>query len=204
MSSASEQESDASLWLAATSGSDRAFARIYDRHRRRIYAKALMRLGDIHDAEDAVAAVFLEAWRGRKRVRFVDDSLLPWLLTVTVNVTLNLERSRRRYRRLLAVLPDPGITADHAEVVAEYLDTQPQMRRLSLAMQRLSQVDQALVELVLVEEMAVNAAAQVLEIPVGTAKSKLHRARKRLQVEVAESSAIQDARRNPEVSGGRL
>lgn len=182
--SVEREESDAALWLAAVSGSDRCFGDLMDRHRQRIYGKALVRMGDVHDAEDVVATVFLEAWRNRKRVRIVNESALPWLLTVTVNVSLNLNRSKRRYRRLLSAAPPSEAYGDPSEAVAEYLDSQARARSLTRAMAKLSRVDQSIVELVLIEEMTLNDAATALQLPVGTVKSKLHRARKKLQVDL--------------------
>ncbi|WP_235452318.1 RNA polymerase sigma factor [Frigoribacterium sp. Leaf8] len=175
------RDSDAALWLAAVSGSDSAFAKLFDRHRLRVFRKALLRTENVQDAEDVVAAVFFEAWRNRKKVRIVDDSILPWLLTVTVNVALNLNRSKRRYRRLLALLPPPEDTVEVAQAVDGYLDGQAVRSRLISSLKGLSAIDQSIVELALVEELPLAAVAAALDLPIGTVKSKLHRARKKLQ-----------------------
>ncbi len=71
------QRDDASLWLAATTGTAEAFAVLFDRYRPAVYGKALARTGNPADAEDIVATVFLEAWRRRASVRIVDGSLRP-------------------------------------------------------------------------------------------------------------------------------
>lgn len=200
--SVEREESDAALWLAAVSGSARCFGDLMDRHRQRIYGKALVRMGNVHDAEDVVATVFLEAWRNRKHVRIVNGSALPWLLTVTVNVSLNLNRSKRRYRRLLAAAPPSEAYGDPSEAVAEYLDSQARARDLTRAMSKLSSVDQSIVELVLVEELTLIAAAAALELPVGTVKSKLHRARKKLQVDLGYKELPYRAVDGAQTSGG--
>src|SRR6218665_3327936 len=88
---------------------------IYNRHRVCLFRAVLRRTGNTADAEDVVAIVFLEAWRLRERTRIVDGSLLPWLLTVTRNVTSNRIRSQHRYERMLAQLPSPQFQEDHAE-----------------------------------------------------------------------------------------
>ena len=75
--------------------------------RPRVFRKAYGRVRHVADSEDIVAMVFLEAWRNRRRVRVVDGSILPWLLTVITYVSLNLECSNRRYERLLTALPRP-------------------------------------------------------------------------------------------------
>ena len=180
-----EKESDAALWLAASSGTERAFVTIFDRYRARIFSAAYRRTNRVSDAEEIVAIVFLEAWRLRKRVRIVDGSLLPWLLAVTANVTSNLSRSQRRYARMIARLPVPDEQDDHALVTDERLDGRPCRQAIHDAMAALSPGDRAVVELCLVEELPLAAAAAALELPVGTVKSRLHRARKQLQSRLA-------------------
>jgi RNA polymerase sigma factor (sigma-70 family) len=176
-----EHESDAALWLSASSGTERAFVVIFDRYRGRVFSAAYRRTNRVADAEEIVAMVFLEAWRLRKRVRIVDGTLLPWLLAVTANVTSNLSRSQRRYSRMIARLPPPAEQEDHAPAVDERLDGRPQRRAIDDAMSRLSAGDRAVVELCLVEELPLADAAAALDLPVGTVKSRLHRARKQLQ-----------------------
>lgn len=187
-----EQESDAALWLAASSGTERTFVTVFDRYRSRIFSAAYRRTNRVGDAEEIVAIVFLEAWRLRKRVRIVDGSLLPWLLAVTANVTSNLSRSQRRYARMLARLPEPEQQDDHALVVDERLDGRPCRQAIDDAINALSAGDRAVVELCLVEELPLAAAAAALELPVGTVKSRLHRARKQLQSRLAVADLPDD------------
>lgn len=71
---------DRSDWALGVAGDGRAVGRLFDRHAARLrrHVRALVPTPD--DADDVVAVVFLEAWRKRDHVRFVDDSMLPWLL----------------------------------------------------------------------------------------------------------------------------
>lgn len=172
---------DATLWLEATSGTEASFGVVYDRYRARIFRKAYARVQNVADAEDIVALVFLEAWRRRADVRLVDGSLLPWLLVVTANVTSNRERSLRRYRRLLAKVPPAAHVPDPSVEVAERIDGERMSQGLRAAISRLSSTDQRLVDLCLVEQLPMATVASVLDLPVGTVKSRLSRARTRLQ-----------------------
>lgn len=178
------EDSDAALWLEATSGTERAFGALFDRHRQRVFRAAYRRTGNVADAEDIVAIVFLEAWRLRARVRVVDGSVLPWLLRVTANVSWNVDRSRRRHRVMLAKLPVPAPTGDHADVVADRLDMGHRVGQLHAALRRLPAVEREVVELCLVEELSTAAVAATLDIPEGTVKSRLHRARGRLRTDL--------------------
>lgn len=172
---------DATLWLEATSGTEASFGVIYDRYRARIFRKAYARVLDVADAEDIVALVFLEAWRRRADVRLVDGSLLPWLLVVTGNVTSNRERSMRRYRRLLAKVPPAAHVPDPSVEVAERIDGERMSHELRAAITRLPAIDQRLVDLCLVEQLSMATVASVLDVPVGTVKSRLARVRSKLQ-----------------------
>ena len=187
-----EQDSDAALWLAASSGTERAFVTIFDRYRARIFSAAFRRTNKVSDAEEVVAIVFLEAWKLRKRVRIVDGSVLPWLLAVTANVTSNLSRSQRRYGRMIARLPLPPEHEDHTSFVDERLDRLPFRNAIDEALRALSAGDRAVVELCLIEELPLAAAAAALDLPVGTVKSRLHRARKQLQTRLAVAELPDD------------
>ncbi|RXZ49385.1 sigma-70 family RNA polymerase sigma factor [Agromyces fucosus] len=175
---------DAVLWLEATSGTDASYAVIFDRYRRLVFKRAYDRLRDVTEAEDVVAIVFMEAWRKRDSVRFVDGSLRPWLLVVTLNVCLNHDRASRRYRRLLAKLPPPDHEPDLSERTLAQIAASEAFQALRVAMKRYSESDQRVIELCLIDELPVSAAAIVLDMPVGTVKAKLSRTRKKLQVEL--------------------
>jgi len=178
--------SDASLWLEAVAGTESAFAVLFDRHRARIFRKAYSRLRNVHDAEDVVAMVFLEAWRSREKVRIVDGSLLPWLLSVTTYLTLNSDRAARRYRRLLAKLPIAP-SADPVPDVDDRLDSRERADMLTQALRRLSAVERTVVDLCLVEELSMATVAGVLDVPIGTVKSRLYGARRKLRTYLGES-----------------
>jgi len=179
------EASDAALWLEAVAGTEIAFAALFDRHRARIFRKAYSRVRNVHDAEDLVAMVFLEAWRSRGKVRIVDGSLLPWLLSVTTYLTLNSDRAARRYRRLLSKLP-VAPPADPVPEVEDRLDLREKADSLTRALRRLSTVERTVVDLCLVEELSMAAVAGVLDVPIGTVKSRLHSARRKLRTYLGE------------------
>ncbi len=185
-----ESAPDSALWLEAISGTERAFVTIFDRYRARIFRAAFRRTNNVGDAEEVVAIVFLEAWRLRKRVRIVDGSLLPWLLTVTTNVTSNLSRSQRRYARMIAQLPPPNEQEDHAVHIDELLDGRDRARAITAALGALAPGDRAVVELCLIEELAMSDAATALDLPIGTVKSRLHRARGQLRTKLAHVDIV--------------
>lgn len=176
-----DRRSDAELWLEATSGTEASFGVVFDRYRARVFRRAYAQVHDVSDAEDIVAVVFLEAWRRRDDVRFVDSSLLPWLLVVTTNVTLNVQRAARRHRRLLAAIPVAEHAADPGHEVEERIDGHLLTGRLRAALLKLSSAERRVVELCLIEEFPLADAATALDVPLGSVKSRLSRARRKLQ-----------------------
>ena len=170
-------ESDQGIWERVLSGEGRAFGELWDRHRDRVFRHARRLLDQHADAEDATAMAFLELWRRRSDARVVDGSLLPWLLVVTTNVVRNMARSRRRYRDVLARLPEPEHARDAGELVAARSETASRIAALG----RLNPADQHLITLVAFDDVSLSDAATALGISYGAAKTRLSRARARLE-----------------------
>jgi RNA polymerase sigma factor (sigma-70 family) len=177
---------DAALWLAATTGTASAFAAIFDRHRAAVFRKAYARVGTPEDAEDVVAIVFLEAWRKRSRVRIVEGSVLPWLLTTTTYICLNHARGHRRHRVALSKLGPPSTYPDHSDLVHDEIERIERAIRLATAMASLPARDQVILELCVVDELPLADVAALMEIPIGTLKSRLSRARGKLRVDLSD------------------
>ncbi|SEB02850.1 RNA polymerase sigma factor [Leifsonia sp. 21MFCrub1.1] len=191
MSNVGSDEADA--WSRARDGDPDAFTSLFDKHRDRVFGHALRLVRRPHDAEDVTAMVFLEAWRRRDAVRVVDGSIIAWLLVATNNTVHNLERGRRRHRAALARMSEPGHEPDHADGVADNLDNEERDRRVRDAFASLSTADQNVITLCVLEELPLAEAARTLGVPVGTIKSRLSRAKRRLGDLTLASESIQPA-----------
>ncbi len=167
-------------WDVARSGDGEAFAQIFDLHRNRVFRHALRLVDSVSDAEDAVAIAFMELWRRRDTVRLVNGSVLPWLLVTATHITRNIQRSSRRYRALLLRLPRTEVTTDVAQ---EFLLTSVEGLdpRLVSELRFLGRVDQQLLSLVALEGYSMAETAELLELSLPAAKSRLRRIRQRLQ-----------------------
>jgi RNA polymerase sigma factor (sigma-70 family) len=160
---------DAEEWQSALAGDSEAFARIFDRHQQRIFRHSLALVPTHDDAKDVVGITFLEAWRKRATVRFVDGSLLPWLLVTASHSSRNVSRAARRYRDLLERVPPS------ASVETE-IDDGPALEALG----ELSKAHRDVVTLCVIEGLSEAEAAEVLSVPIGTVKSRLFRAKRQL------------------------
>jgi DNA-directed RNA polymerase specialized sigma24 family protein len=90
--------SDDAEWARVVAGEGDALVRIFDLHRDRVRRHAMGLAPSHSEAEDVVSLTFLEAWRKRGTIRFVDQSILPWLLGTATYTCLNMARSEKRHR----------------------------------------------------------------------------------------------------------
>jgi RNA polymerase sigma factor (sigma-70 family) len=193
MVSAGPHSGDAVLWQRVVAGDHEAFGELFDRYAGAVYTYLFRRLGNWAEAGDLTSAVFLQAWRRRSEVVFDRDSALPWLLGVANGLLRNATRARQRHAALLARIrdraPDPAAAgADHADAVADRLDTERKMAGLRAAVARLPRREREVIELCVWAGLDQAAAAVALNIRPGTVKSRLHRARRSLARELGEEA----------------
>lgn len=176
-----------SLWSRSLSGDGEAFGVLYDRHRDRVFRHAYRLAGNHHDAEDVMAAAFLELWRRRAKVRVVEGSILPWLLVTTTNMARNNGRAAVRHRKLLDSLPRTEESSPlEADLFAGYQESLD--KEFSQALGTLSAEDLHLVSLVVFEDYPLAAAAAVLNMTPGAAKTRMHRAKQRMKAALTGST----------------
>ncbi|MFH8253138.1 RNA polymerase sigma factor [Microbacterium sp. B2969] len=169
---------DEERWRRALRGDGDAVGELFDLHHSRVYRHSLRLVPHAVDAEDVVAVVWLEAWRKRDHIRFLNGSMLPWLLVVATNTSLNITRGARRHRALLQRLPPPIPQPDHADA----FDAGPAQAALA----QLSRPHREVVALCVLNGLSEAEAAQALGVPSGTVKSRLSRANRALRVKYQE------------------
>jgi len=159
---------DRELAARAVAGDDGAFAELVRRHERRVYNLALRMLGRSEDARDAAQDAFVSCYRNLSKFRG-DAAFSTWLHRIAVNACYDVLR-RRRDVLGLDEAPEPPPAADHGDAVTTSVD----VRRALLAIP-----DEFRTVLVLhdIQDLGYDEIARILEVPVGTVKSRLHRAR---------------------------
>ncbi len=179
------------LLVAAQGGDRRAFSRLVSMHQRRVYACAVQMLGDGGGADDAVQETFLRAWRAI--ARFDGRSQLStWLYRVCVNVCLNHIRKRKRHDA--SDIGDPRIPEPKADPMqgsndpGRSLEARQLQGRIGQALEGLSESLRTTVVMVLVHGMPQKEAAQVLGCSEGTIAWRIHEARRRLRLALAEDT----------------
>jgi RNA polymerase sigma-70 factor (ECF subfamily) len=174
------------LVAALRAGDGHALGELFDRHADRIYTYCFRRTASWAVAEDATSTVFLEAWRSRERSVVHDETELPWLYGIATNVCRNLTRSQRRHLVALRRLPRPPHGPDHADEVADRIDSERAMACIVAELGSLPERDREVIALVVWSGLTYEQTAQALGCPVGTVRSRLSRARARLGASLLE------------------
>jgi RNA polymerase sigma-70 factor (ECF subfamily) len=177
--------SDEALLAAHLRGDPRAFGELVVRHERRIYGLCLRILGNREDAEDATQEAFLSALRKAGSFRKA-AAFSTWLYRIAVNAAT--DQARRRGRARLAALDpeDAGLAvapgSELGEVVASAVAVQTALTQVP---------DEFRVAVVLCDLYRVPYAdaAQILEVPVGTVKSRVFRGRLALADQLGDPPA---------------
>ncbi|HSS11497.1 MAG TPA: RNA polymerase sigma factor [Acidimicrobiales bacterium] len=163
---------------AASEGVGDEFVRLFWRHGPAVHSY-LSRRGGHHHADDLLEEVWVRAFRSRDSY---DDRLpaLAWLYGVARNVLLGHFRSQHSIRagdagRCTLGEPDPWVAVD------DRLDARRAVSGLAEALAALSDDDREVLLLVAWEQLTPAEVAVVLDIPQGTARSRLHRARAQLR-----------------------
>jgi RNA polymerase sigma-70 factor (ECF subfamily) len=158
-----------------------AFGTLFDEFAQAIYRYACRVTGDPTTAEDVVGQTFLDAWRLRRKVRPEGDGLGPWLYGIATNVLRNARRSTKRYRAVQQRLPYPEPVPDHADDLVRRESEAEERAAARIALGALRPAEREVVALCTWSGLTYEQAAEALGVPVGTIRSRLSRAKARLE-----------------------
>ncbi|MBV8246083.1 MAG: sigma-70 family RNA polymerase sigma factor [Candidatus Eremiobacteraeota bacterium] len=159
------------------------FESIVDEYQRRLYGFALRMTGNREDAEEIVQDAFVRAYRALGKMssqQRAELRLQPWLYTITLNVTRNRLRSKKPTNVALDALADPDA------LLRESHDGPPQPEAIVERSADMALVERALLQLPMhlraaatlrfIEGRSHPEIAEILNQPIGTVKSHVHRA----------------------------
>ena len=177
------------LVLNLQEGSLDALGKLYDNYRGLVYRTALGVTGDPESASDLLQEVFLRLFRFAARID-PDRPLEPWLYRMTANLSYTFVK-RRRWAQPIEDVSDwlAGSPKNQPSYRAEKNEAWQQVEQ---AIQQLPLGQRMVVVLYYVNECSLQEVAEILDIPAGTVKSRLHYARRSLKenMKAKENSAV--------------
>jgi len=156
------------------------FGELYDRHGPDIYRYAARRAGDFV-AEDVMAETFLIAFE--RRLSFVGsaEAVRPWLFGIATNLLHRHHRAEARVLRALVKVGGRAEAPDLLEDVDAKLDAPGNQARIARALRDLAAIDRDTILLYVWAELSYEDIATATDVPVGTVRSRINRARRKLR-----------------------
>lgn len=155
---------------------EEAFAQLYDATSARVYGLALRVVRDPAQAQEVAQEAFLEIWRTSGRFDPARGSALGWMLTLAhrkaVDRVRSAEASSRRDTSYHTQNPAEIDSAAH-DSTAEAAEASLEARRVRVAMTELTEVQREAIELAFFGGYTHTEVATMLDLPVGTAKTRI-------------------------------
>jgi RNA polymerase sigma factor (sigma-70 family) len=169
------------------------FSEVFDRYYTEIHGYVSRRLGSIL-ADDVASETFLIAFDRRRRYDVAHQNARPWLYGIASNLVARHHRAELRRYRALARAEVTAAVDGHTDGVAARLDAEALRGRLAAALLEVSDADREVLLLVAWAQLSCEEAARAMGIRAGTARSRLHRARRKTRAALGEDYVRGDAR----------
>ena len=170
------------------------FGQIQNKYQDKIYNLILRMVGNPDDAEDLTMETFLNAWRAWERFRG-EARVSTWLHQIAYNNCKNFYKQRDRQRNREALSLDENLDTDSGDVSREIPDFSAAPERVFLGQELAGQIQKAVDALApdykmvlllsLKEDMSYEEIARVTGLTVPAVKTRLHRARQKMQQRLA-------------------
>ena len=172
-------------------GQTAAFGELVRRYQDRLFNTVFRLVDSAEDAQDVVQEAFLHAYQSLDRFKG-ESQFFTWLYRIAVNSAIGLKRKQRIVvslhgdREGQGGVPEPHDVSElsQPDLVLERADEE---RRIQAALNRLSPEHRAVLILKDLEDQKYETMAEILQVPIGTIRSRLHRARLELR-EVLEKT----------------
>jgi RNA polymerase sigma factor (sigma-70 family) len=191
MNSVSASTGDASI-IRASLDEPAAFALLFDRHAAMIWRYARRRAGTTV-VDEVVGETFLRAFAGREAYDLSQRDARPWLYGIATNVLRGHARQEeRRHRAYARAAERDGVDGglDRAEARADAARRAPV---IATALARLDPTERDTLLLFALTDLGYEGIAVAMDAPIGTVRSRLHRARRRMRIELALEGALAPA-----------
>ena len=176
------------LLISRARGGDRdAFGELVEQYRDNVYRLAYRMCGNAYDADEAAQEAFVAAWRALPNFRG-DAKFSTWLYRLTTNAAIDVMRREKRHQ----TVGDGEMVdlADDADSPQETVERTEQQEAVQKALATLSEEYREVLLLRYMEELDYAEIADVLQLPSGTVKSRINRAKAALKAALLKSGNI--------------
>jgi len=193
---------DRRLIAEVLAGRTESFGELVRRYQDRLYNVALRVVDSAEDAADVVQETFFSAYQSLANFKG-DAELFTWLYRIAFNTAVSLKRKKRNALSLDAIRRD-GDSAMDPEDKAEDIRPGAALERsedeivLATAMARLSEEHRNVLTLKEIDGLKYEEIAEIMQVPVGTIRSRLHRARLELRNLLAPPDSSTESGEIPE------
>ena len=164
-------------------GDKSAYDEIVSRYRQPLYNFIYRIIGDNFFAEDLLQETFVRLWLNKDRYREI-AKFSTWIYTIAGNLA-KTELRRQKVRRWFTLSPKtnerPLEIADDAPDPLDDVQRRGILRQIHAEIQKLPRVFREVIELRDIQELSYEEISKILDIPLGTVKSRVNRGRQRLQ-----------------------
>lgn len=174
----------------ALAGDEDAFESLVREHQDRLFSAMTHVTGSVHDAEEVTQEAFVRAFL--KLDTFQQNSqFFTWLYRIAFNIALSRKRRKRVKISLDQQRDELGNdVVDRGEAVDAAMIRQDQIALVQSALGRLSEQHRGILVLREMNEASYEEIAEILELSIGTVRSRLNRARKQLRISIEELQSI--------------
>lgn len=170
---------DRELIIQLQGGSLNALGELYDRHQHMVYRTALGVTGDPAAAADLLQDVFLRMHRFAIRID-PERPLEPWLYRTTTNLTYTWLKRHKRVFRPLEDISD-WLSGGKKQSPAHLAEKDEEWEDIHKAISRLPLMQRMVIVLYYINDLSLQEISEVLDVPVGTVKSRLYYGRQVLK-----------------------
>ncbi|MBX7164911.1 MAG: sigma-70 family RNA polymerase sigma factor [Pirellulales bacterium] len=177
---------DAQLIAEALRGRSDAFGRLVERYQDRLYNTLVHLVGSAEDARDVAQDAFVQAFVKLETFR-QNSQFYTWLYRIAFNLAMTRRRRPGVVTSIEQVRDAAGIEpVDDCPAPSERIEGRERDAQVREALARLSEEHRTVIVLREIDGLDYEAIAEVLEVPVGTVRSRLHRARLELRDQLKE------------------
>ena len=165
------------LIVALRSGNQQSFGKFYNRFAQVLYGTIMTWINDAHVAENLLQDAFVKAWANRETYDPAKGRLFTWLYNITRNVCIDYYRSRQYKKGKASILSNDLVLMKNTKQVNQMPDTIGVRKLLDLLRKEEKQV----VELMYFKGFTQKEIARLMDMPLGTVKTRMSMAIKNLR-----------------------